>query len=427
MKISLTKSQHKVSQSKKRFRVLISGRRFGKTYLCITEMMKYATKPMQNIWYVAPTFKMAKEICWSNLKIILNEFNWIEDINETNLTIRIKKSNSVISLKSADQPDALRGTGINFLILDEFADIDKRTWFEVLRASVADTLGDVLFTGTPRGYGNWSYEMYLKGKQDEEWESFQFTTLQGGMVDKRELEQARLDLDVRTFRQEFEGTFENYAGAVYYNFHPVDNVIKPRQIDWTKPLHLGVDFNVDPMSCCVAQIEKEKIYFIDEIVIYGSNTDELVQEIKDRYGTKIQIICYPDPASRQRKTSAGGRTDLSILQNAGFKVKAKFKHTAIRDRVNAVNSRLKDSQGKRYIFVSQSCKTLIKGLQRQIYKENTNIPDKEDGYDHMNDALGYLIDYVKPLTIQAPFRQPERWNIKQRQYGIQQRSNNRYS
>lgn len=432
MKISLTKSQHKVSQSKKRFRVLISGRRFGKTYLCITEMMKYATKPLQNIWYVAPTFKMAKEICWSNLKIILNEFNWIEDINETNLTIRIKKSNSVISLKSADQPDALRGTGLNFLILDEFADIDKRTWFEVLRASVSDTYskdkssGHVLFTGTPRGYGNWSYEMYLKGKQDPEWESFQFTTLDGGMVDKQELEQARLDLDVRTFRQEFEGTFENYAGAVYYNFHPVESV-NDKQIDWKKPLHIGMDFNVDPMSACVAQIEKEKIYFVDEIVIYSSNTDEMCQEIHDRYGTKIPIFIYPDPASRQRKTSAGGRTDLSILQNAGFKVKAKFKHTAIRDRVNAVNSRLKDSQGKRYIFVSQSCKTLIKGLQRQIYKENTNIPDKEDGYDHMNDALGYLIDYVKPLTIQAPFRQPERWNIKQRQYGIQQRSNNRYS
>jgi len=45
----------------------------------------------------------------------------------------------------------------------------------------------------------------------------------------------------------------------------------------------------------------------------------------------------------------------------------------------------------------------------------------------MNDALGYLIDYVKPLIIQTPFKQPERWNIKQRQYGIQQKSNNRYS
>ena len=411
MKITLTKAQHKVSQSKKRFRVLISGRRFGKTHLAITEMMKYAAKPLQNIWYIAPTFKMAKEICWSNLKTMLHSFNWIEDINETNLTVRIKKSNSTISLKSADQPDALRGSGINFLILDEFADIDKRTWYEVLRASIADTLGDVLFCGTPRGYGNWSYELYLKGKQDKEWDSFQYTTLQGGMVNKKELEQARTDLDQRTFRQEFEGTFENYAGTVYYNFHPVENV-NNKKIDWEKPLHIGMDFNVDPMSACVAQIEKDKVYFVDEIVIYSSNTDEMCQEIRDRYGTKIPIFIYPDPASRQRKTSAGGRTDLSILQNGGFHVKVKTRHPAVRDRINAVNSKLKDTNGNRYIFVSKSCKTLIKGLQRQTYKEDTNIPDKEDGFDHMNDALGYMIDYIKPLVVQMPSSRPTRWTMK---------------
>ena len=55
---------------------------------------------------------------------------------------------------------------------------------------------------------------------------------------------------------------------------------------------------------------------------------------------------------------------------------------------------------------------MIKGLQRQIYKENTNIPDKEQGFDHMNDALGYLIDYIKPLTSNIPFSQPKRWAIK---------------
>jgi hypothetical protein len=236
-----------------------------------------------------------------------------------------------------------------------------------------------------------------------------------------------MDLDVRTFRQEFEGTFENYAGSVYYNFHPVENMID-KQINWKKPLHIGLDFNVDPMSACVAQIEEDRVYFLDEIVIYSSNTDEMCQEIRDRYGTKQPIFIYPDPACRQRKTSAGGRTDLSILQNAGFKVKVKHKHPAVRDRVNAVNSRLKDSLGKRYIFVSNNCKTLIKGLQRQIYKENTNIPDKEEGFDHMNDALGYLIDYIKPLTLQAPFNIPQRWNIKkQRRYGIHQRTGTRYS
>ena len=255
MKITLTKPQHLISSSNKRFRVLISGRRFGKTYLAITEMMKYASKPNQKIWYVAPTLKMAKDICWSQLKEVLNQFNWIEDINETTLTITIRKTNSTISLKSADLPDTLRGTGLNFLILDEFADIDKRAWFEVLRASVSDTLGHVMMCGTPKGYGNWSYEMFVKGKQDPEWDSFQFTTLQGGMVSEKELNQARQDLDQRTFRQEFEGTFENYAGAIYYNFHPVDSVIE-KHLDFRKPLHIGMDFNVNPMSCWVAQIEK---------------------------------------------------------------------------------------------------------------------------------------------------------------------------
>jgi PBSX family phage terminase large subunit len=411
MKITLTKPQLKVSSSQARFRVLISGRRFGKTYLAVTEMMKYASQPNRKIWYVAPTFKMAKDICWSALKEMLNQFNWIEDINETTMTITVRQSNSTISLKGADNYDSLRGTGLDFLILDEFADIDKRTWFEVLRASISDRLGHVLMCGTPKGYGNWSYEMYVKGKQDKEWESFQFTTIQGGMVDKSEVEQAKQDLDQRTFRQEFEGTFENYAGSIYYNFHPVESVVQ-RQIDWTKPLHIGMDFNVSPMSACVAQIEKEKIYIVDEVVIYGSNTDEMCQELKDRYGTRMKIFIYPDPASRQRKTSAGGRTDLSILQNAGFEVKVKHRHPAVRDRINAVNSKLKDSNGKRYIFVSNSCKIVIKGLTRQTYKEDTNIPNKEDGFDHMNDALGYMIDYIKPLVTQMPSSNPIRWTMK---------------
>jgi len=411
MKISLTKPQHQISLSKKRFRVLVSGRRFGKTYLCITEMMKYASRVKQNIWYVAPTFKMAREIVWAKLKEMLYDFNWVQNINESNLQIIIKNSGSKISLKGCENYDSLRGTGLNFLILDEFADIDEKAWTEVLRASVADTKGDVLMCGSPKGFGNWAYRMYLKGKEDSEWDSFQFTTLQGGMVSKEEIEQAKQDIDIRTFRQEFEGTFENYAGAVYYNFHAVENV-KEKKIDWSKPLHIGLDFNVDPMSACVAQIEKDKIHFIDEIVIYSSNTDEMVEEIRNRYGSKQKIFIYPDPACRQRKTSAGGRTDLTILQNAGFIVKCKLKHSPVRDRINAVNSRLKSADGKRYIYVSPTCKIMIKGLQRQIYKENTNIPDKEEGFDHMNDSIGYLVEIVKPLIAQTLPYKPSRWTHK---------------
>ncbi len=411
MKITLTIPQKKVSQSDKRFRVLISGRRFGKTYLCITEMMKFATKPNQNIWYCTPTFKMGRDIVWSSLKQILSNFNWIDDINETNLSVKIRKSNSIISIKGCENFDNLRGTGINFLILDEFADIPEKAWTEVLRASVADTQGHVLFTGSPRGFGNWSYRMFQKGNQDEDWDSFKYTTLEGGRVTKKEIESAKQDLDIRTFRQEFEASFETYAGAVYYNFDPVES-LADKIIDWKKPLHIGLDFNVDPMSAVVSQIHNGKIYVVDEIVIYSSNTDEMCQEIRDRYGTKVPIFVYPDPACKQRKTSAGGKTDLSILQNAGFHCKVKHKHTPIRDRVNNVNSRLKSANGQRFIFVSKSCKVLVKGLQQQIYKIGTNIPDKSEGYDHMNDALGYLIDFLKPLVINSGPFTPSRWNVK---------------
>ena len=411
MKINLTKPQYQVSTSDNRFRVLISGRRFGKTFLCITEMMKYASQVNKTILYVAPTFKMAREIVWSKLKEMLHSFNWIDEINETNLQITIKKTGSKISLKGCDNYDSLRGVGIDFLILDEFADIDEKAWTEVLRASVADTVGDVLMCGSPKGYGNWSYRMYLKGQQEKEWKSFQYTTLQGGMVSEEEIEQAKQDVDIRTFRQEFEGTFENYAGSVYYNFHPVENV-KHKELDWTKPLHIGLDFNVDPMSASVSQIDGDIIHFVDEIVIYSSNTDEMVEEIRNRYGSKMKIFLYPDPACRQRKTSAGGRTDLTILQNAGFSVKCKLKHSPVRDRINAVNSRLKNANGKRHIFVNPSCKTILNGLQRQIYKENTNIPDKEEGFDHMNDSIGYLTEIVKPLIAQSKPFKPSRWTHK---------------
>jgi len=90
--------------------------------------------------------------------------------------------------------------------------------------------------------------------------------------------------------------------------------------------------------------------------------------------------------------------------------------------VNAVNARLKSVTGERDIFISKSCKIMIKGLQQQIYKVGTNIPDKESGYDHMNDSIGYLVDFLKPLTIQAPSFKAQRWNIKQKQrYGIHTR------
>ena len=120
------------------------------------------------------------------------------------------------------------------------------------------------------------------------------------------------------------------------------------------------------------------------------------QEIKNRYPNK-NIIVYPDPSAKQRKTSAGGLTDLSILKNAGFDVKVRTNHPLIRDRINAVNTKLKNANGMSSLFVLKTCKNMIKSIERQVYKEGTIVPDKESGFDHFNDALGYMVEYLYPL------------------------------
>lgn len=172
---------------------------------------------------------------------------------------------------------------------------------------------------------------------------------------------------------------------------------------------VGLDMNIDPMSAVVAVRDGDMLYVIDEIVIYGSNTDEICDELNHRGYKADTTTIYPDPASRQRKTSAGGRTDLSILQNAGFMVKVRNSHTSIRDRINAVNSRLKSTDGVRHVYIDPKCKQVIQSLERQVYKEGTSQPDKDSGFDHMNDALGYLIDFLYPIKRQYDIPQPTRW------------------
>jgi hypothetical protein len=392
----LSPAQKNIADDTTRFRVVIAGRRFGKTHLAIRELAYHARLPNQEIIYVAPSYKMAKNIVWRKLRDRLMDLNWVKKANETELKLELV-NNSVISLKGADNYDSLRGTGNNFIVLDEFADIDEQAWTETLRPTLSDTGGKALFIGTPKGIGNWSYELYQQCQHKDDWQSFTYTTLDGGRVPPEEVEAAKRDLDERTFRQEYLATFETYSGRIYYAFDRAKNVIKGDAMpEDVAILHTGWDFNVSPMSVTVAIRNKDDLCIIDEIRMYSSNTQEAVDELRGRYPTS-KVWAYPDPAARQRKTSAGGATDITILQNAGFIVKAPNSHTPIRDRINSVNSRLCDSTGQRHLFITDKCKYTIEALERQVYKEGTSQPDKDSGYDHMNDALGYLVDYLFPV------------------------------
>ena len=402
----LTPLQQEVKNDNARFKVLICGRRWGKTVFSISQLLEHASKPNQKVWYVAPTYRQAEQIVWTQLKDILRLKHWAKKLNETRLSANLING-SIIALKGADNYDGLSGVGLNFLCIDEFADVNDKAWYEVLRPTLSDTQGKALFCGTPKGF-NWAYELYKKGQvKDEGWSSWQYTTLDGGFVSVDEIESARADLDERTFKQEYEASFVTYSGSVYYAFDRRENVKDIQMVD--SPIHIGLDFNIDPMSAVCFQIKNNIVNVFDEIVIYGSNTDEMVNEIYNRYGRR-HITIYPDPSSKANRTSAGGRTDLSILRNANFLVKLHNQAPLIRDRINAVNSRLLGADDVRRLFVDKKCLNVIRSLERQIYKEGTSQPDKEQGYDHMNAALGYAFQILYPVRRNFISKPQERWS-----------------
>ena len=406
----LSEPQKTIADSEARFRVAVSGRRFGKTHIAIRELAKAARFNNRVCWAVFPSYRMARQVVWDKLKNKLRDLNWIAKINENDLRIELVNG-SVIALRGADNFDSLRGIGLDFLVLDEVADIDEKAWSEVLRPTLSDKQGKALFLGTPKGKANWLFDLYQKGRDttEHQWESWQYTTVDGGVVAPEEIESARNDLDLRTFRQEYMASFEQWSGTIYYNFDRAQNVVR---YEGSVPdnLFVFVDFNVSPVSAAVAVQTNLGLHIIDEVVIYGSNTDELVEEILNRYPNK-RITAFPDPAGVPRKTSAGGRTDITILQNAGFAVKYRSNHPQVRDRINAVNSLLKNANDQRRLFVDPGCRRVVECLEKQVYKEGTQVPDKDQGYDHMNDAIGYGIEFLYPIKRDARPQPVQTWGI----------------
>ena len=232
------------------------------------------------------------------------------------------------------------------------------------------------------------------------------------MAAEEEILAAKKDMSERQFRQEFLATFETYENRVAWSSNKEQNVVDlPQDID-TAIIHVGMDFNVNPATATVAvKLNDDAMLQIDELNIYSSNTDEICDEILNRY-PRSKIFVYPYPAGHQRKTSANGNTDIKILENRGFIVKAPRRHDAVKDRINAANARLKNAEGVVNYLITKNCKHTIESLDKHTFKEGTGIPDKDSGYDHMFDALSYKLAFLYPIKkAQNNQNQPVRWGV----------------
>ena len=406
MKVCLKPSQWTVFRCEERFRVLVAGRRFGKTFLALIELCQAAWGRDRLVWYVAPTYKQAKRIAWKPLKQLTRAY-WASPPNETDLTIELI-SGGTIALRGADNYDSLRGEGLDFLVLDEYASIARQAWTEVLRPALADKQGRVLFIGTPRGHNHF-YDLYEAARMQAHWAAFQFTTEQGGNVCGQELESATHELDARTYRQEFQGSFENFtAGIVYYAFERDGNV-GPLRYDSRLPLFWSLDFNINPMCSVIGQRAGNEVHILAELVLPDSNTWAACEEFLERTAgwtsrATIPVGIYGDATGDGRRSSAS-RTDWQIVKEFLGRYRDRYTTTfhvptsnpPVKDRVNCVNAVLGNQAGERRLRIDAGCKQLIQDFERVHWKADPNGNaladiDKADPLrSHLSDALGYMI------------------------------------
>ena len=372
-----------------RFKVLACGRRWGKTHLALLWLLMGKIYANERRWVILPTYKQAKLVAFPILKALFREFGG--KIHETELSVTI--NGAEIALKGADNEDSLRGVGLDRVVMDEYAYMKPHVWQEIVLPMLMDTGGNAMFIGTPDGYNHF-YDLYLKGLgNDPDWQSWQYTTAEGGFVPIDEMEKAKSNMDGRLFRQEFEATFETAGNRVAYNFDRDTHLRTAKELSSKK--FWACDFNVDYMTallCC--EYSDSVIHYYHEIRLANSNTEELASYMKKACPN---IPCYPDPAGSARSTTSS-KSDHQILRDNGFRVVARRSHPSHRDRLNALNRKLKDANGIIGMTVDPSCKYLIKDLELCQRDKNGGIAKDVAELTHALDACSYLVSHKFPIS-----------------------------
>ena len=215
LKVELLPWQQQVFGDPTRFKVIVAGRRCGKSRLSAVSLLVEGLKcPAGSaVLYVAPTQGQARQIIWELLLDLGREVIQGTHVNNMDITLI---NGAKIYVRGADRPDTLRGVSLTFAVLDEVADIKPETWEKVLRAALSDKKGKALFIGTPKGR-NWFFDLFNLGQagDDEEWKSWHFTTRDNPLIDPKEIDAAKKTLSTFAFKQEYEASFDNAGAGIF--------------------------------------------------------------------------------------------------------------------------------------------------------------------------------------------------------------------
>ena len=410
--------QQRLWQFPARFNVNPAGRRSGKTALAKRKLVDRAMKGTRfedaRFFAAAPTRDQAKRIYWDDLKRFTPRWFQARPPSESELTI-YGVNGSIIQVLGMDKPERIEGTPWDGGILDEFGNMKKETWGEHVRPALSDRNGWCDLIGVPEGRNHY-YDIAKEAQSNQsgEWDYFWWKS--ADILPASEIEAAKQDLDELTYLQEYEASFISFEGRAYYQYdertHNARISYDPKQ-----PLIFTFDFNVAPGTAGVIQ-EKQVSDLNTGVQLVGETVTGIIGEvfiprnsntplvcnrlIKDWGNHEGRILCYGDATGGATGSAklAGSDWDLikQILRNHyGDRVDFKYARSnpSERDRVNAVNSRLRTMNGKIRLMIDPSkAPHVVKDFEGvQCVKGGSGEIDKKANPElsHLSDGIGYYI------------------------------------
>lgn len=381
----LTPAQKEIARDTHRFRVVCAGRRVGKTTLAVWEMFgKAVAKDDRRVVYIAPTYQQARDIAWAELIKVCQPL--IIKVNESRLEVTVKTQSggkSIIWLRGWESVETLRGQRFDFVVIDEIAMMRNwwENWQEVIRPTLTDRKGEVLFISTPKGFNHF-YDLY--NTYDPDFKSFHFTSYDNPHLPVEEIEKAKQELPDDRFAQEYLADFRKQEGLVYKDFnrekHLFDDLTPRPTVIATLQ---GIDWGyVHPAAVIDIEKDTQGHYWVtNEWVHTGKTDEEIIEYAAARKCNRV----YPDSENPQavEKAKRKGMNVYDVIKGKG----------SIDSGVDTVRELFK--QGR--LHIHKKCLKLIAALEIHSYIDDTDRYS-EEGKDEC-DALRYplMMDAVNEI------------------------------
>lgn len=402
--MQLTPSQSKIAVDTHRFRVVNCGRRFGKTYLSVLEMVAKAVYGNDRfIAYVAPTYAQARDIAWQELKKICTPI--AHKINESRLEVTVNTTQggtSTISLRGWESIETMRGQKFHFIVVDEIASMRNwvSNWEEVIRPTLTDFKGEALFISTPKGFNHF-YDLFNKQDKDSDYASFHFSTYDNPHIPVEEIDKAKIELTEDRFAQEYLADFRKTEGLVYkefrrdYHLYNEESDNQPRNIISTIA---GVDFGfTNPTAVISIYKDFDGSYWVFNEWYKRQKTDIQIAEFVE--SCRFNEV-YPDPESPSA---------IAEMEKAGVHCKEVVKNKdSIKNGISKIRALFKQNK----LHIHSSCTNLITELETYSYPDKRPDHNEEENpikeNDHALDALRYALMMDEPANMRMIIQQEER-------------------